>query len=701
MLSLDHKYCKYDPTTKTLLSTGTPDRGHILVPTVTGATPHPALILIDAVSNAGEPRIQYRIESQVYPGQENGAWYATALLVSGGEAPNPEDPTEPIVPGDVFIVYDPHNLYPNPTLHQAIPQSAKDQGATGSIGYAVLRTKVNTANTLSPERWEVEEQSRPVTKMKVRIESCLLHSMNQTIGYFDFNDVSKLSGSIGTDFPLTAIAAPGGKPGAYSLAIYNPLKLQAIYNSDVWIELDDSSRYSTSSLTIPHALGGNLPEYHIVAVEQPIARWAKLSKNGAIWEFTGQFREGYDPTVESACRPTTNGADTCAEDGTEAWAFYKPEDHQYEAISTESALLGPPVKMSMVHSMEFDGCDLTYTKSLVAVFCAESPQLLTTKPTFQTISVVTGAYATGSQICMVTARIPVCDVQLGEVFCIDICPMLCECPEFYALPDTCDPPPCYTYPCSYRWSATLSEWVQYEDCPLNCYCADPPLTPGEFDGQIITTQCSGSPPPVCDGNCTDCSEGNAKVKIASVLHDDNVNGVSFSLGALISSGPCSWTHNGIWSLRTGGTQAGTVTITKSGSTWAVSFTNSPARTPAYSYTNGTASCNFESTKQIQNGENAFLKSLVECVEPAPLATRAVELQTLGDQFVKEHPSLFSGCSSCRTGVIAVLNRWSSYPTDEQISRVSETIHSKNRTTPIQSIIDVVTAACRRWFNGQN
>lgn len=80
-------------------------------------------------------------------------------------------------------------------------------------------------------------------------------------------------------------------------------------------------------------------------------------------------------------------------------------------------------------------------------------------------------------------------------------------------------------------------------------------------------------------------------------------------------------------------------------------------------------------RQKKNREGTNVKE----VDAERAARVQMDSRGLGDWFAHLHPDLFSGCGSCRKGVIRVMNRWlSGEVTDDQIELVTNTIAAKKK-----------------------
>jgi len=120
-------------------------------------------------------------------------------------------------------------------------------------------------------------------------------------------------------------------------------------------------------------------------------------------------------------------------------ACYDPKGYRYVAISSESAMLGPPEEMEIVQALAFDGCGINYIVQSAKVFpCGSEPDLINTEPDLVSVEVLNSA---------------------------SLLPPIAACANV----------------CRYEWNGAT--WVQTETCESGsgCTCAsrilDPPADP--------------------------------------------------------------------------------------------------------------------------------------------------------------------------------------------------------------------------------
>ena len=439
-----------------------------------------------------DPLIQYRIDSPVNTETPEGRWNATILqLHNADDAYNPADPPNPLTVGDTFIVNDPHNHWPTPTLHDSLPSpyGGGPNPFTGSIGWALLRrpSRSNDTPAAGPDnpRYEILTQSLPVDRMRVRVKTCVKWADTTAMVYFNGDAVAKQSDGLNVDFPNDAATSDDSNEGDYMLLVSNDLHLTAVNASHVWIERQSGGTFSRPEVDIPHSGDSGGEGWNIVEVEKPIARWAGVTFAGSQWVLSGTYFEGFDPSTCSP-QPTVSALGDACTNGTPGWAFYKPESHQYEVVSTASALLGPPDNPTVVKSMNFDGCGISYTSQPIkAWYCNSTATPTKIDPTLKTQNIVTSVTVSGSQVCLGTGTVQVCDSTEGGAGCFDVCDLICLCEEFYSLPsEPCEPPPCNCDDCHFEGvSVSLSvQGEQYSGSvsgePDQSCCYQVPMTGG-------------------------------------------------------------------------------------------------------------------------------------------------------------------------------------------------------------------------------
>jgi len=92
---------------------------------------------------------------------------------------------------------------------------------------------------------------------------------------------------------------------------------------------------------------------HYITVAMLVGRamFAKFAKNGESWDVV-DYWQGEDPSICDEPTVVFDFDSSCLQDGAEVVASYDPENDQYRALATESAMLGPASDVTVV-----DGAD--------------------------------------------------------------------------------------------------------------------------------------------------------------------------------------------------------------------------------------------------------------------------------------------------------------------------------------------------------
>jgi hypothetical protein len=266
----------------------------------------------------------------------------------------------------------------------------------------------------------------------------------------------------------------------WELEVKNPHRFSA---GNGWAIIERVVNYSrvedASNVNTPYTANTTgTPEWQIVEVENPIARWHQVkysSASGGGWLAATGNAEGESPNgvnyrfddlgaLNAHIREAPGLTTGCMNDDELGWAFWDPNEQYYNVIVTESALLGAPVTIEPVATgpnstlpmAEFDACDLILRKlGPVKVFggknsCEFSQTPLTVTAALTSVDVVTSATMNPSdptQLCFQTSTIYVCNTAAGPPVqnCIDVC-------------DPCEPG-CCEYP-----PGTYTDGVTYDAC---------------------------------------------------------------------------------------------------------------------------------------------------------------------------------------------------------------------------------------------
>jgi hypothetical protein len=137
------------------------------------------------------------------------------------------------------------------------------------------------------------------------------------------------------------------------------------------------------------------PRWEIVEVTEGKARWIKFRFSAATPSLITAvtFWEGYDPeSCDQSIAVEYPLGQPCVD--SDVVACYKPETDVYVAISSESAMLGPPEEMDFINAMGYDdtGCAINYVRQSIKAFpCGSEPEFTSTEPTLDSVDVITSA----------------------------------------------------------------------------------------------------------------------------------------------------------------------------------------------------------------------------------------------------------------------------------------------------------------------
>ena len=291
----------------------------------------------------GAPRIQFVTTSKMASQQ-----VAVKVLRVHGAAPDLSGGV--LQYGSTLNVTDPFNLW-----------AEVEPNATGWAYYVAASTDDTETTEVTepthPARYEIEECSLPIKEIEGTISSCLLKGNTGSPTTISVT-VNLSGGDMRSSYPNVDTPPEVSESG--TITAHNNYFLDAIEGSKVWIRRTTNLKPSTPE---DYALGSGSAtthEWEIVRVEKKIARWAvvRYMASGG-WEWSnGSVYDGFS-AFGSSCEPGVTGDNlTCLpKDGTNAYAFYDPESHQYIAVSTVSALLGPPGKHKFIKGSESSGID--------------------------------------------------------------------------------------------------------------------------------------------------------------------------------------------------------------------------------------------------------------------------------------------------------------------------------------------------------
>ena len=381
-----------------------------------------------------------------------------------------------LVRGDQVVVNDPRKLFAHAigfTNMNFTPPAITDFPCGGSIGYAVWTEAPDTdpPSTAEYPRYEVEQCTQTVERMKVYVyesgsgsggtaksrptgqmptvdDVCTLYFGNSSNFASRWPDVDYCeSWTNVTDPQVPAVYQ-------YKLQATNPNRFSAKRGSWCMIEkVTTPQRPQNACNDITPYSGTADPAvlWQITEVELPIARWiavAFVAKVDSVdkWEYGNDFAEGEDPTTnyfpdgvqfQDRIQTAPTLASGCLVAGEQGWAFWDPNAQMYNVVVTNSALYGTPVDVKVLGSTDLEndllsatGCALSYPEfKSIPVFgiqpleCEVEPDSKSVSLATTPVDVVTGATMVGTEMCLTTDTIYVCDTGVGPnpPICLDIC----------------------------------------------------------------------------------------------------------------------------------------------------------------------------------------------------------------------------------------------------------------------------------------
>ena len=357
------------------------------------------------------PKETGRIRFRLYTGFTDDGTASATVLDSWGD--------DTLCAGDSVDVYDPRKLFAHAVgstsfsaLHQYNTNIDDMLHAGGSVGYAVETFKceydpfdVPTTCGLSSidyPRYEVEQCTQSANKMRVFIDDYPAFPKGTgSTEYVDlkvFPDQSFVSEWPYVDFPeaLTVESGP-----VYRISCLNARRFSAKTGWAIVERVSYASRLqNAANRCVPYvgALGSRTEEWHIVDVENPIARYIcvtyQASGSGSqfqeSWNFSGTYFEGENPSDyfqnginDSIATAPCLDVD-CMSNGEPGLAFWDPNDQKYYVFATESALYGRAKDYEVVGQradaitklIEYGtDCQLKYrTAQYIKVFGDKTPQ---------------------------------------------------------------------------------------------------------------------------------------------------------------------------------------------------------------------------------------------------------------------------------------------------------------------------------------
>ena len=518
--------------------------------------------------DGGGKRIQFRSVSKMINRQIDGE----VILLEGNT---------PYSIGDTVTFSDPFNLFMD-----AEPDA---------IGWAYER---KITDECAEQRWEVEELSLPVNRVTGITLECVRKNDDTFQAMINIsNGLDMLSGYHNVDYP------PEITPGSNTIYAKNPYKLDTCSISGITLERrpdlipsDPHNCYLTPTSSSNY-------DWVLVQVEEQIARWIKViaSVDGSVvnWSFEGTYWDGCNPFVGNCLMPIieTLCDIECIKDEACGIACYRPEAHSYVVISTSSALMGEPETKTIVTELTDAGelypCQMEMTVQEVCLITKGDPVVGFVQFSTMEVDVVTDAttVAGTSYLQFNKSTITTCSVTPAGADLVDICPLLCQCEQFYeccAAQCACD-----QSDCTWDWDPIGWEWINTIPCPEGCECSDgPPPTPGGNDPTTVTYPCEDEEALCCDGIGPTTSVNQADFEYT------NTDDFSQTIGTLVigsssfsATGPCLATlsFSMSWTNLTCGGGGGVTQVTgaiavlkKSGNCcyWEVTLTQPTAACPA-------------------------------------------------------------------------------------------------------------------------
>tara|TARA_Y100000361_G_scaffold40763_1_gene34922 strand:+ start:7569 stop:10007 length:2439 start_codon:yes stop_codon:yes gene_type:complete len=396
--------------------------------------------------------------------------------------------------GEPITVTDPRKLFAHAVgetqlqdLHDQNPDMNDMLHAGGSVGYAVETYQIRPEDESNPfdcaaecdgicyPRWEVEQCTQQANKMVVHIDEYDAMPRGDEIDapslrvYPESYQYGFASQWPYVDYPTNLeVIAPETPSGTaeYRVTAHNSQRFSAMTGWAIVERVDYPSRLQNAeNRCVPYTggLGTRNTEWHIVAVERPIARWicAVWNQSNTTWSYDGSWFEGEEPSAYFQ-DPNETGENIndhisthpclpidCLKNGSKAFCFWDPNDQKYYAFATESAMYGKAVNYEVVGKkdsqnhqlMEFaSGCCLTYkTNQHIKVFghnesCEASTQSHVICPEFVDLPVVTSvSRPTDSIGCnedylnVTKAVAKVCSVEADDPEVVEICCEPCGC----------------------------------------------------------------------------------------------------------------------------------------------------------------------------------------------------------------------------------------------------------------------------------
>ena len=483
-------------------------------------------VLVVAAGGGGDgaKRVQFRSTTKMINGQITGE-----IILSEGEG-------SPQV-GATQVFADPFNLFYS--------------GEVDAIGWGYYRP-ANEHCELDEGRWEVEELSLPLDECVGTVTTCLKKDDEDAAVEININSQS----AMWSQYHLVDLP-PEMSGSTTTITALNTFKLDTCATKKVRVrrtpEMIPSDPYNC---IVPTTQTSQQAVWHIVQVEEQIARWAKVRYTNGQWEPFGSGSGG-DSQTWDGCDPFTSGCETpdiidecglppCIPENTCGIAHYRPETHEYIVTSTESALMGSPTLRSVPVAIADAGalypCALEVTLQEVCLFESDTDPIIDrVTPTYLTVDVVTDATTQGSQIYLNRSTITTCSITAAEPDVIDICPLLCACDQFY---ECCSAQcGCDQSDCVWDWDPVAEQWINTVPCPEGCDCSGTaPPTPAPGDPTTVTYPCEDAAIVCCDNVSASTAVSFVDFQFTSPCNFDTTQGtLAAGSSSFSAAGPCGAT----------------------------------------------------------------------------------------------------------------------------------------------------------------
>jgi len=529
---------------------------------------------IEAAATIGgepTPRFKFRLKTDF---DDTGVATAYVLDVSGNVT-NPDG--SPVELNDILTVHDPRKCFAHAVGADSLAaihlQADPFFPAGGSVGYAVKtnQLKASTSDPDDPQypRWEVEQCTQTVQRMKVQIlGAASLPGGNSTQPTGQLLETDKTlffdpESAILSRWPDVDYAPEWQPSGSevypWQIECKNPHRFSA---GDGWAIIErvvNRSRVEDAeNVDTPYTANTQgTVEWHVVDVQNPVARWIRCSYGASQgWSYDSPA-EGENPSAVNyrfddgqalnAHILTAPGLQVdCLDDGEFGWAFFDPNAQRYYIIATQSSLYGTATDIQPVATAlnvanpmaEFSECDLTLRKLVgVKVFggkdaCEFTQQEVTVAASLTAVDVVAEVTRVGDEFCFRYDTVYVCRTDTGvSDDCLNVC-----CDEILGC---CEyPPGTYTPNVTEAYCQTQGGVWTAGDCPeTDCYhCSLCEIT--DCDGTIISPALfeTGSSP------------------------DPNFETATFAVTTEAMTGECELTMQGIWTNASGATVSGVLVL---------------------------------------------------------------------------------------------------------------------------------------------